>query len=212
MEATYLLVGHDEHDLVRFRDAVEDLGASAVWDVSRALELLVDRALTGIVVAGEADGAERLIELARQVQPDLPVVRLAELATPRPEACVRKRADVLLVDADRRFVRRIDDALRAEGYAAAATTSSREARSLVRTTRFQLLILDVAHVELARALRRGDLGVANQHASIVFLTHGDYSAAYEETFELNAFRCVVKPATGAQICKVVAGALHEVAA
>ena len=80
------------------------------------------------------------------------------------------------------------------------------------TTRFKIVMLDVARIDLARAIRRGELGEANRHASIVFLTNGDYSAAYEETFELNAFRCVVKPATGSQICKVVAGALHEAAA
>jgi DNA-binding response OmpR family regulator len=103
----------------------------------------------------------------------------------------------------------MEDSLRSEGRAAATTASAREARTLLEATHFELLILDVASgLELARSLREGALGSLNQDARIVFLTDGEDGAAYEETFELNVLRCVVRPVSAAVVCDIAADALH----
>jgi CheY-like chemotaxis protein len=246
MEPTFLFVGRNDTDVAVFRDAIADLGAAAIWEVPRALDLMREGELTGLVVADDIcdDSAERLIMLARHVQPGLPIVyvgtpspplyaharvvverplragalndALGELAAPRSQTRIarpRSVADVLVVDHDRRFLRSTEDALRRDGYAAATTASAREARSLLQTTQFKLLILDVeSGIDLARSIRDGALGTMNQDAPIVFLTDGSHSAAYEETFELDALRCVVKPVSAAAVCDVVAGLLHDAAA
>lgn len=243
MEPTFLFVGHCESDVALFRDAVANLDAAAVWEVPRALDLICDGALTGLVVADDIghDSAERVIALARHVQPDLPVIylgtptppvlehahvvverplraselnaALGHVATPVSRTRIRvASADALIVDADARFVQGLEDSLRREGHSA-MRASARDARSLVQTTQFGVLVLDVeSGVELARSLRDGALGSLNQHAPIVFLTDGRYSAAYEQTFELDALRCIVKRVGANAICGIVGELLHAAAA
>lgn len=168
----------------------------------RAVRLLIERA-----IAQRQEAAPIALSTQRENREDpLPLVLQRPL----------RAADVLIVDDDALLLRTMDRTVRSVGFSTFNSPTPGLAGEVLRTTRFQMLILDVwmpgvSGIELARQTRNGKFGGANRHTPIVFVTSDDSAGTYEKTFDLDAARCLIKPFDCDVFSQLVASTLGRAA-
>lgn len=252
---SFVFAGRNAGDLRVFRQIVTGMGGRPIHTVKAALELMCDGRVDALIVADDVDvgAVERIIELARRVDPMIPLVYVCRsrrsvdshtiaraataiveredlardlaaaisdilhsrdgddldevplpLSTQRVVAAPVARlaadytADILLVDDDLALLRMMDRTLRSAGYTTMTAPNPGFVLEVLRSTRFLLLILDVSMplqngIDLAREIRVGNYGPVNRDVPLLFVTADDRERTYEDTFDVSALRCLIKP-------------------
>jgi CheY-like chemotaxis protein len=125
-------------------------------------------------------------------------------------------ADLLIIDDDPQLLRMMDRTVRSAGFTSFTAPSPAYALELLRTTRFQMLVLDVSMpmqtgIELAQEIRRGRFGALNRDVPIVFVTADNRATTYEQTFDVEALRCLIKPFDSDRFCRIVESLVERAA-
>lgn len=175
------------------------VGTNANVIVERPLSERTLRQLLANVIAHKDEAAPIALSTQQVRQPE-----------PMPLAIARPihAADLLIVDDDAQLLRMMDRTLRTAGYTTFSAPSPAYAIELLRTTRFQMLVLDVSMpmqtgIELAQQIRNGRYGSGNRDVPIMFVTADNRATTYEETFDVSALRCLIKPFDGEHFCRIV---------
>lgn len=127
---------------------------------------------------------------------------------PRVEHRVDAAADILLIDDDPQLLRMMDRTVRSAGFTCFTAPSPAYATELLRTRRFRIIVLDVSMpmktgIEFAREIRSGLYGALNRDVPLIFVTADNRASTYEETFDVSALRCLIKPFNCDHFCLIV---------
>jgi len=121
--------------------------------------------------------------------------------------------EILAADDDAHVRRLIERSLRAEGYQMHMCVSAETALDALKQRRYSVAILDVIMTgetgfDLARRIRAGEAGEDNREVPIVFVTAQSDADAYEQSFDVGAYRYITKPFDTEVLVGLVSSMLH----